>query len=114
MGYIGKTVACQDIDDYTRRDTAKSRDMEVGMMPPKLVQMMIHLALGKKDSSMKDVAIYDPFCGLGTTLIEAANMGITKVIGSDASSRMSDATEKNLGEFIKTELTWQERIRTAG
>lgn len=41
--FVGYTVACQDIDAYSRRDTAKNRDMIVGMMPPKLVQMMIHM-----------------------------------------------------------------------
>lgn len=44
-GYIGRTLACQDIDAYTKRDTAKSRDMVTGMMPPKLVQMMINIAI---------------------------------------------------------------------
>jgi tRNA G10 N-methylase Trm11 len=43
-GYIGRTLACQDIDSYAKRDTAKSRDMITGMMPPKLVQMMINIA----------------------------------------------------------------------
>lgn len=42
--YLGTTLACQDIDAYARRDTGKSRDMVVGMMPPKLVQMMINIA----------------------------------------------------------------------
>ncbi len=41
---LAVTLACQDIDAYTKRDTAKVRDMEVGMMPPKLAQMMINLA----------------------------------------------------------------------
>lgn len=45
-GYIGRTLACQDIDAYAKRDTSKSRDMIIGMMPPKLVQMMINIALG--------------------------------------------------------------------
>ena len=44
-GYIGRTLACQDIDAYAKRDTAKSRDMITGMMPPKLVQMMINIAI---------------------------------------------------------------------
>lgn len=44
--YFGKTIACQDIDAYSRRDTGKNRDMITGMMPPKLVQMMINMLLG--------------------------------------------------------------------
>lgn len=42
--YIGRTLACQDIDSYAKRDTTKTRDMIIGMMPPKLVQMMINIA----------------------------------------------------------------------
>lgn len=44
ISYIAVTLACQDIDAYTKRDTGKVRDMEVGMMPPKLCQMMINIA----------------------------------------------------------------------
>ena len=83
--YIGKALACQDIDAYSHRDTAKSRDMIVGMMPPKLTQIMLNLALDKniilsnEVRSLSKTCVYDPFCGLGTTLIEAANMGITKL-----------------------------------
>lgn len=73
--FAGFTIACQDIDAYSRRDTGKNRDMIVGMMPPKLVQMMINIGNSNKNFS----AIYDPFCGLGTTLIEAANMGFYKI-----------------------------------
>lgn len=79
-------------------------------MPPKLVQMMLNLATSRfetrnpkledTDTSKKRVtshesrvAIYDPFCGLGTTLIEAANMGITRIYGSDLSKEMVHASE---------------------
>lgn len=126
--YIGYTIACQDIDAYANRDTAKVRDMVVGMMPPKLVQMMINIAgslnsaiVGWQDNWTQHSntptfqhSLYDPFCGLGTTLIEAANMWILEVSGSDISTDMVRASKDWLEEFIKTELVWQERIRTAG
>ena len=129
--YLGYTLACQDIDSYANRDTAKSRDMIVGMMPPKLVQMMINIAQSSeqkaesrkqeniKGSSLPTAncqlpAIYDPFCGLGTTLIEAANMGILDISGSDLSHEMVRASEDSMAEFVKTELVWQERIRAVG
>lgn len=109
--YLAVTLACQDIDDYTRRDTSKDRDMIVGMMPPKLTQILINLAVrGNPDIQ----SLYDPFCGLGTTLIEAANMGIPQLLGSDISPEMAKATEKSLGAFLENERTWQERIRIAG
>ncbi len=109
ISYIAVTLACQDIDAYTKRDTGKSRDMVVGMMPPKLCQMMINLA-----NEWAKNPVYDPFCGLGTILIEAANMGITRIYGSDISSNMVHATEENLSNFIAEEQIWQERIRLAG
>lgn len=114
--YIGQTLACQDIDAYASRDIGKSRDMIVGMMPPKLVQMMINLAIiGQNITKSKNpIVIYDPFCGLGTTLIEAANMGIKHVFGSDISREMVTASTKSLDEFIRVERMWQERIRLAG
>lgn len=115
-GYIGRTLACQDIDSYAKRDTAKSRDMIIGMMPPKLVQMMINIAIAGENISNKTnpVSIYDPFCGLGTTLIEAANMGISRVYGSDLSPEMARSTESSLAEYIAEERVWQERILKVG
>ncbi len=114
--YIGRTLACQDIDSYAKRDTAKSRDMIIGMMPPKLVQMMINIAIWGQNISntTNPISIYDPFCGLGTTLIEAANMGISRVYGSDLSSEMTRSTESSLAQYIAEERVWQERILKVG
>lgn len=44
-------------------------------------------------------SIYDPFCGLGTILIEAANMGYSHVFGSDISKDMVVATRKSIADF---------------
>jgi tRNA G10 N-methylase Trm11 len=107
--YIGHTLACQDIDAYAGRDIGKSRDMTVGMMPPKLVQMMINISDTPRNS-----AIYDPFCGLGTTLIEAANMGFNSLFGSDISREMAVSSQKSLEAFITEERLWQERIKKVG
>lgn len=108
--YLGFSLACQDIDAYSRRDTAKNRDMVTGMMPPKLVQMMINFL---SENTQKN-GVYDPFCGLGTTLIEAVNRGITTVFGSDISREMVTNSEESLNNFIAEEKKWQERIKAAG
>lgn len=108
--YLGFSLACQDIDAYSRRDTAKNRDMVTGMMPPKLVQMMINFL---SENTQKN-GVYDPFCGLGTTLIEAVNRGITTVFGSDISPEMVTNSEESLNNFIAEEKKWQERIKAAG
>jgi len=64
---VAQTVWIQDIESYTERDIDRDRSMTVGMMPPKIAQIMISLGTQGK----KDTVIWDPFCGLGTTLIEA-------------------------------------------
>jgi len=42
--YIWKTIWIQDIYNYSKRDFNKDRDMQTGMLPPKLCQMMINLS----------------------------------------------------------------------
>ncbi len=95
-GYsIAQTIWVQDIDAYTRRDIGKERSMTVGMMPPKLAQIMINLAT-KGDRGLQ---VWDAFCGLGTTLIEASHMGHTHLLGSDISDDMVIATQANTAQF---------------
>lgn len=92
-GYgIAQTLWIQDIDAYTRRDIGRERSMKVGMMPPKLAQIMINLAT-KGERSLQ---VWDAFCGLGTTLIEASHMGHMSLMGSDISADMVTATRANL------------------
>lgn len=66
------------------------------MLPPKLAQMMINLG---RDEGIIPNKIYDPFCGLGTVLIEALNMGNTQVYGSDMSAKMCSCSEENIGMY---------------
>lgn len=42
--YIAQTLVCQDVDSYAERDMQRMRDMKIGMLPPKLAQMMINIA----------------------------------------------------------------------
>jgi len=86
---LAETISCQNPDEYSKRDYDKPwRDAKVGMMPPKLAQIMINLAGETK-------TIWDPFCGTGTILQEAMLMN-KKVIGSDYSDKMIAASKKNL------------------
>jgi tRNA G10 N-methylase Trm11 len=41
---VAETIWVQDIESYTERDIDRDRSMTVGMMPPKLAQIMINLA----------------------------------------------------------------------
>jgi len=91
--YFGKTIWVQDIEGYSKRDYGKTRDMQVGMLPPKLAQIMINISGGKK--------IYDPFCGLGTIPIECILRGNKEVYGSDISVENTKKTKSNIDYAIK-------------
>jgi tRNA G10 N-methylase Trm11 len=92
-GYIvAETIFVQDIDAYSKRDMERERSMVVGMMPPKIAQIMINMAT-KGD---RDLQVWDAFCGLGTTMIEAWHAGYKKLIASDLSEAMVQATKTNM------------------
>lgn len=94
---LGRSVAIQDFDGYSKRDYGKPfRDPRAGMMPPKLAQIMINLACPHlQATSYKLQAIFDPFCGSGTILMEALLMGYC-AIGSDSENKMTEGAEKNV------------------
>ncbi|MEK9132891.1 MAG: DNA methyltransferase [Patescibacteria group bacterium] len=90
---LGFSVAMQDFEMYSKRDYEKPfRDAHVGMMPPKLAQIMINLA---GTSGAPTSAIFDPFCGSGTILMEALLVG-RNAIGCDHEARMAAGAEQNV------------------
>lgn len=111
---VAQTVKVQDIESYTERDRGRpKRDAKVGMLPPKLAQMLINLAAGTlSEETLTNICdipedaeiprprlektILDPFCGTGVILQEAALMGYD-VYGSDVDQRMIDYSERNMG-----------------
>lgn len=87
-----KVIGVQDIDAYARRDQARpARDAKVGMLPPKLAQILINLCGTLKP----EATILDPFCGTGVVLQEALLMGY-HAYGTDISERMVEYSQKNL------------------
>lgn len=91
--YIWKTIWIQDIYNYSKRDFNKDRDMQTGMLPPKLCQMMINLSWWKN--------IYDPFVWLWTILIESILMWNKKVYWSDLNQTMVENSRNNINNFAK-------------
>jgi tRNA G10 N-methylase Trm11 len=92
---VAQTMQVQDIDSYTVRDRERpKRDARVGMLPPKLAQIIINLAAADTDL-LKGVYLLDPFCGTGVLLQEAALMGID-VYGTDLEPRMIEYSDANL------------------
>ncbi len=91
---IGHTLTGQNINSYTKRDFGiPVPDAESGMLPPKLAQIMLNIAL--HDLKLDDVLVYDPFCGNGRVVLEARLLGLPSV-GSDIVERKTNATQENL------------------
>lgn len=84
------TEQVQDIAWYAQRDYDKPvRDSQIGMLPPKLAQIIINLA------GASGHPVWDPFCGTGTVLAEALLCGLT-TYGSDINPAMVEASSSNL------------------
>lgn len=99
----GLTEQVQDVDWYSRRDYDRpARSAKIGMLPPKLAQILVNLSGGE--------AIYDPFCGTGVVLQEALLMG-KGAGGSDLNPEMVEATRANLawlaGQTSTALSAWQ-------
>lgn len=98
--YLAQTKKVQDIEAYASRDQNRpKRDARVGMLPPKLAQIIINLGTGSLPASDTHVVL-DPFCGTGVVLQEALLMGYG-AYGTDLEQRMIDFTQKNL-EWLGT------------
>lgn len=93
-----RVIAAQNIDAYARRDQARpARDAKVGMLPPKLAQILINLCGPLPAGS----TLLDPFCGTGVVLQEATLIGY-RPYGTDQSDRMINYSERNL-KWLQTE-----------
>lgn len=96
----GTTVAAQDIDAYTKRDMKKPvRDTRVGLLPPKLAQMLLNggewLARSANPKTPRKPTVFDPFCGTGVVPLEALLRGWT-VHASDASLKAVNGAQRNI------------------
>jgi tRNA (guanine10-N2)-dimethyltransferase len=92
--HLAQTVSIQDIDAYAARDQARpKRDARVGMLPPKLAQIIVNI--GSHGSNYHGATLLDPFCGTGVILQEAALMGFN-VYGTDIDNRMIEYTNYNI------------------
>ncbi len=98
---LAQTLFIQDIEAYSARDQARpKRDARVGMLPPKLAQIIVNLAVGQIGVSVDEktkIRILDPFCGTGVILQESLLAGYS-VLGTDIDERMV--------EYSKTNIKW--------
>lgn len=99
---IFQTEAVQDINYWTKKDMGRPFiDDRLGMLPLKVARMMVNL--GKNGNDMN---ILDPFCGMGSILAEAIDLGIKNVIGGDINADVLKKCEQNLNWFCH-EFMWQ-------
>ena len=118
-----RVIGVQDIDAYAKRDQARpARDAKVGMLPPKLAQILINLCGPLKEGAR----VLDPFCGTGVVLQEAMLMGY-EPYGTDIEPRMVEYSKKNIDWLVAhgreqntfvceqgdaTSFVWQQPIRS--
>jgi tRNA (guanine10-N2)-dimethyltransferase len=78
---------------FSERRPRKKPFFHPSAMPSKMARCMVNLAHAKSES-----VLLDPFCGTGTSLIEATFIGC-RAVGVDAQRRMILGTKKNLTHF---------------
>ena len=119
-----RVIGVQNISEYAKRDQARpARDAKVGMLPPKLAQILINLN-GKLPVGAR---VLDPFCGTGVVLQEASLMGYG-VLGTDLSEKMVDYSKRNLEWLVSLkglkvefklaqgdarEVDWKKELKTS-
>lgn len=96
---VAESTGAQNITALAARDQGRpKRDAFVGMLPPKLAQIMINLAGDITQSPESDLPaprILDPFCGTGVLLQEALLMRYA-VYGTDIAEKMIRFSRDNL------------------
>lgn len=114
---VAESTGSQNITAYANRDQNRpKRDAFVGMLPPKLAQIMINLAAGQLEDGIWNMensksqntitpnsnsqipiakTILDPFCGTGVILQEALLLGFN-AYGTDLSEKMIEYSIENL------------------
>ena len=89
---LGTTTEVQDYKAYSKRDFGRpKRDARNVMLPPKLAQIMINLAVQPTTATL-----YDPFCGSGTIIQEGLFRGFRDVHASDIEDKNIEDTKENL------------------
>lgn len=97
---VAESTGAQNITSLARRDQGRpKRDAFVGMLPPKLAQIIVNLASPQAEN--KTARLLDPFCGTGVILQEAALMGYS-VYGTDLADKMIDYSKANLEWLAST------------
>ncbi len=90
---FGLKLADVPSKSFTERRPKKKPFFHPSAMPPKLARCMVNLAEPKAGD-----LVFDPFCGTGSILIEAALMGC-RILGLDLQRCMVRGSQKNFTYF---------------
>lgn len=88
--YVGRLLYKIDRGQFEQRKAQNRPFFSPISLHPKIARALVNLSELKADT-----LVYDPFCGTGGILIEAALTG-ARIIGSDISSKMVQGTLENL------------------
>ncbi|KPJ85739.1 hypothetical protein AMJ57_01995 [Parcubacteria bacterium SG8_24] len=103
---LGETRIVQPFEQFSRLDYGRpARDEVQGMLPPKLARIMINIT-----GVPVTATLMDPFCGSGTVLTEALQIGFTDLIGSDISEEAVKSTQANIDWISAKQLRGVERV----
>jgi len=91
--WVGQRMWDRDPKETAQRNPKKRPEFSPISLPPKLARALVNLAHVPAGG-----VVYDPLCGTGGVLLEAASMGL-RVIGSDLDEAMVKATQANLRHY---------------
>ena len=94
--WIATTTAVHNPFEFQKRDVYKPIQRKIFAIPPRLARIMLNLS-----SCSPGKVLLDPFCGVGTILLEALLLK-AKVIGLDVNPWCVKAANENL-EWLKRE-----------
>ena len=88
--FIGKVLASPDRSSFERRKPGGRPFFHPGVMMPRLARALVNISLAGEGDWL-----FDPFCGTGGILVEAAGIG-AKAAGGDMDVVMVDGTRSNV------------------
>lgn len=101
INYVTKLLWKAEKGRFLQREPIKKPAFHPTSLRPKLARLLINLSRAKKSSTL-----LDPFCGVGSVLVESAILGI-KPMGTDIDTRMIKDSATNL-KFYKLNAKLQQ------
>lgn len=105
--YVGEQLWDSDPKALRERHVEHRPFFSPVSLEPRLARALVNLARGAPGRTL-----YDPFCGTGGILLEAAALGL-RVVGSDLDERMVEGSGANLAHFGFSGTLFPSHVRDA-